>query len=421
MRTGCGVPQDPVTIQWRVRVRKGKGYVREPFTLAFLSMTVIASVSLGQAAENLLAARNPGFEKLTADLAEDGVRLKHGGIAYTNLPGWGLRVHSGEVKVNGDTEIPVEGENCLKFEILTEGKRTEVAISADVHNLKPNTIYELSAMIRPYGIDWVNSYFRFYEHDDERMVDSKHRRLINASTLPKFKRFSRRFVTHRNTTRGSLSIYWTGSRQRKGIITKKCMVWMDDIRLVEIGPALPLAVNLREGFEKDLSGWLIAEPGDGDDNNPKLSDEKAHSGKRSLKLSGTWGKVERIFSEEVTDSDVIIWFYDQPQKHSNSRMIMVEADHMRVGIGVKHKSQTNYTTYIEGDPRLIEITDIKRTTGWHEFRWAFSRGNGVTLYIDRKKVASSGRQDYFRSISLGCNGWQGFTCYLDDLMIVRKR
>ena len=105
MRTGCGVPQDPATIQWRVRVRKGKGYVREPFTLAFLSMTVIASVSLGQAAENLLAARNPGFEKLTADLAEDGVRLKHGGIAYTNLPGWSLQVHSGEAKVNGDTKI----------------------------------------------------------------------------------------------------------------------------------------------------------------------------------------------------------------------------------------------------------------------------------------------------------------------------
>jgi len=202
---------------------------------------------------------------------------------------------------------------------------------------------------------------------------------------------------------------------------------MDDLHFQEVGPAYPASEEyLNEDFESEEvrnwvltqtgGDWHLTEPGAGDGLNPRISEEKAHSGKRSLKLSRTLGIIARPFAGNVTHCVVTAWFCEEPSDRCRM-VILVDERGRRIGLGTHRESVTNYSCLLGGKP---QPTEIEKSAQWHEFRFVVVDGRGVACYIDGVKVGETERFDSFRVLQLGENFLRGSTCYMDDISIQLK-
>jgi len=394
------------------------------WVVALVSVIFLVAVTLPVSAEksekhkNLLSG--PGFEDLDDSFLQDGMVGRQGGPDFY-MGSWGCRTQKGEVRLTADETEKVEGQQSLKMEVVSEAP-TRFSLMQGNRKVKPNTIYELRMFVKPYNVNWIMSQTRFCLHakGTSKIVGGADRRMLNYSTAPEFREEARRIVTGPEADKLSLYISWQLQKKKEGLIGKPSMLWLDDMKLIEIGPAYPASGEyLSEDFEKDLGNWIMSEPGDSAEKNPRLSDENPHGGRQSLKFTGVWGGMERVFAEEISDCIVTIWFYDDLRKGAkNVRMIMLaDADEKRAGLGVYEGSFTRYSYYA---PRTEKVTGIKRTTGWHEFKWDYSKGEGAVLSIDGQQVGETDVVDSFRAVRLGWNAWRGFTCYVDDLQIELK-
>jgi len=428
--------------------------------------------------QNLLSA--PGFESLKEPLGDEPIVLSGRGTTpaggdgdfvyfehekvitggeYQRLGAWHFKCFEGKTRISADTRERTEGKVSLKVEFLDADRNNNFVVGQTDIPVKPNTVYELRGMIRTYNVGWVMSHCRISEYakDEARPVGGGHRRLTNYPTSRQFREQKIWYATGPRTNRISLMIGWRGRPQKVGIVQQPSAVWMDDMRFVEVGPACPASGDyLHEDFEgEELRNWLIiqpggdwnlAEPGSGDKLNPRISEERAHSGKRSLKLSGTWGIVERVFAQKITNCVVTLWFYDEVSSRSPTRMFMLlegrkavfphAAGNRGVGLGAYRESASNYSAFWgplipcpycgrKARPQSArdarpQVTDVARTTGWHEFKWDITEGKGIVFYIDGAKVGETDQIDGFRILQLGENFWSGFTCYVDDVSIQPK-
>jgi len=381
---------------------------------------------------NLLG--DPGFEGLKERLSGRPMILKQG--EPVRLGGWDFSC-DGKVRVSAGTKEVSEGEVSLMVEFLDSQSNNEVTIAQRSIAVKPNTIYELRGMIKPYNLKndaWVMSHCQITEYAEGSVgaIGGGQRRLINYAGSSRFLERKTWYATGPRTNRLDLMIRWRGRPLRTGVILKRSMLWMDDMHFEEVGPVYPVSEEyLRDDFEaEDLQNWLIVqlacdpsltalEPGPGDKRSPHISDERAHSGRGSLKLSDVWGIVERPFAQRITNCVVTVWFYDEMGAVSNRcRMVMlVDEDGMEVGLGLHYESTGNYSCFFGGRP---QITDIERSSGWHEFKLDVSDGKGITCYIDGTEVGQTDQIDGFRVLQLGQNFWRGATCYMDDVSIQLK-
>jgi len=401
-------------------------------TLAAVVWLVVANGSLWGAEKpppNLLP--NPGFEKLEESFIEEGVVLEKGEGTWDSIPGWHARCTEGKIRVSGDRREVAEGETGLKIELLSLGAPNEGYIACTMRGVKPNTIYELGGMIKARNISRGRSYCVISEYaKDGSHVGGDHRRLINYPSSLEFLQRKVWYATGPRTNRIELRMIWQGSPRKAGIIHEKSMLWLDDLHFKEVGPAYPASGEyLKDDFESErlqnwiliASGWAgdLTKPGAGDKLNPRTSEEQAHGGKRSLKLTGRGGVVERSFAENVTDCVVTVWFYDNPQPGSkNDRMVkLFDENNFITGLGIFYQSYTQYSCLLGYKP---EATKLKRIAGWHEFKWEFADGEGITCYIDGIKVGESDEMDSFHRLRLGEGFVSGFTCYIDDVRIQLK-
>jgi len=369
---------------------------------------------------------NPGFENLEESFIEEGTVLQKGQSAH--FRGWSAMCEEGRLKVSGDVKEVSEGETSLKIQFLSPDSDNRGRISCSVSNVKPNTIYKLRGMIKAINIDWVISQCRMYEHaKGGEQLRGTIRRLMNYPTSRQFLERKTWFTTGSRAHNISLMMYWKGRPLKSGIVQQPSVIWLDDLKLVEVGPVYPASGQyLQEDFEGEgLKNWLLAQagadwrptdPGFGDKRNPQISEEQAHSGKRSLKLFPTWGVIERPFAEEITNCVVTAWFYEKPS--DRCRMVMlVDEDGMEVGLGSHYESVSNYSFSIGGKQ---QVTDIEKSVGWHELKWDVTEGRGVTCYIDGVKVGQTDRLDGFRTLRVGQSFWRGSLCYVDDISIQPK-
>jgi len=374
-----------------------------------------------EALKNILP--HGGFEELGQQLGEEAVLVEEG--EFKGQGGWNFKVSEGKARYSADFNEKTEGKASLKIELLDKDKDTEFELSITVPDVKPDYIYELRAMVRCRNVNWTMSQYRPYEYDakGKRSLQTI-QRLVDESDITEFTLQTSPFVTGPTVDHLNLQIYWKGRPKIKGIVRRPAIVWMDDVRLLELGPFYPpTGEYLEDDFEaEELQNWLMTQPGGGrgSQKDPGVSSERAHGGEKSLKFTDTWGMIERVYARPLTDCAVTVWFYDDLGKGSGRvRMAMLSGEgNKRAGLGTDRISTTHYCAFLGYE---AQATGLKRSTGWHEFKFDCTGGQGVRLYIDGKQVAETDVIDRFRILRLGQNSWGGFTCYMDDVSIRFKK
>lgn len=171
--------------------------------------------------------------------------------------------------------------------------------------------------------------------------------------------------------------------------------------------------NLEESFEEGLINWKT-QKGD-----PKVSNEIARTGEYSLKISGEYDVIEKTFGENL-NGVVSGWYYDDMAETQRKSHLMNVSDGSNwIGLGVdtsKNGGKTNYIYRIEG---TYYPSQVNRSEGWHQFKWDYSSGEDVKLYIDDELVTTTNIVNQFNKIELG-DFWQADLAvgYYDDLSIV---
>ena len=82
-------------------------------------------------------------------------------------------------------------------------------------------------------------------------------------------------------------------------------------------------------------------------------------------------------------------------------------------IGVDHTVSAEYYSYRVGS--LTRTTDVKREYGWHTFKWDYTSGTDVKMYIDGRLIATV-PGDSFNYIEMGDYGMGGFNAY-DNVVV----
>ncbi|WP_054023558.1 DUF1565 domain-containing protein [Bacillus sp. FJAT-28004] len=166
-----------------------------------------------------------------------------------------------------------------------------------------------------------------------------------------------------------------------------------------------------DGFESGLSNWA-AVPGKG---TPSTSTAIKHSGSNSYIVNEDMDAVSQTF-ESSHNKVVTMWFYDNA-----SAMNMQTAAFVDDGVtirGIEVNTPTSKTKYAIRLGGTHSATNVTRTTGWHEFKWDYTSGTKVDMYIDGILVASPTGVTSFKRILIG-DLWSGNTntAYFDDVSI----
>ncbi|MBO9609984.1 MAG: hypothetical protein J7639_28765, partial [Paenibacillaceae bacterium] len=166
-----------------------------------------------------------------------------------------------------------------------------------------------------------------------------------------------------------------------------------------------------DGFESGLGNWTSV-PGKG---TPSLSTAQAHSGSYSYVINEDLDAIQLTLASSY-NKIVSMWFYDTATL-TNMQVFGGVADSGNIrNIGVNTPTSTTKYVYRLGGTHYT--TSIARTTGWHEFKWDYTSGTKVDMYIDGVLIASPTGATSFNTIAMG-DFWAGntTTAYFDDISI----
>ena len=140
--------------------------------------------------------------------------------------------------------------------------------------------------------------------------------------------------------------------------------------------------------------------------------ENPHSGIGSFKVNKDVNYITKKMSKTCKKS-VSIWFYDNLTNANVFAFVDKENDRRR-GIGVN--GNENYV-YINGD--LSVNTNVKRSQGWHQFKWNYDDAIRLIMSIDDIKIAELEGVYEFNKIQIGDYKMDGkiSNVYFDDLII----
>ncbi|KQX46764.1 OmpL47-type beta-barrel domain-containing protein [Paenibacillus sp. Root444D2] len=189
--------------------------------------------------------------------------------------------------------------------------------------------------------------------------------------------------------------------------------YVDEFGLAENSTPAPVyqSLNAFEGFENGLDNWVVV-PGKG---TPSTSTAVKHSGSNSFIVNEDMDAIQQIFNTSY-NKIVTMWFYDNASATNMQVAGFVDDNVSARAIEVNTPtSSTKYAIRLDG---THTATNVTRTTGWHEFKWDYTSGTKVDMYIDGKLVASPTGVTSFKRIILG-DQWSGNTntVYFDDISI----
>ena len=169
-----------------------------------------------------------------------------------------------------------------------------------------------------------------------------------------------------------------------------------------------------DGFENGTGGWVTRAGA------PSTSTTQNHSGAASFIKNEDREVLSRTVApgpEEVAT----LWFYDDASDTSLEGVARVDNSTWEGGNwrGMGLNTGTSTTKYVTRIDSTWAATGVTRTTGWHELRWDYSSGSGVTMFIDGTPVATSAGVTTFSQVAMGdwwADGNNG-TVYFDDWRI----
>lgn len=166
-----------------------------------------------------------------------------------------------------------------------------------------------------------------------------------------------------------------------------------------------------DSFETGLDNWALL-PGKG---SPTLSTASSHSGSRSYIINEDMDAIQQIFNISY-NKIVTMWFYDNASA-TNMQVAGFVDDNVTVR-AIEVNTPTSTTKYAIRLGGTHSATTVTRTTGWHEFKWDYTSGTKVDMYIDGNLVASPTGVTSFKRIIVG-DQWSGNTniSYFDDIRI----
>ena|GEM_PF-847767 len=165
-----------------------------------------------------------------------------------------------------------------------------------------------------------------------------------------------------------------------------------------------------DGFEDGLLRWDVMA------GTPTISTEQAHSGLRSFKLDQDKVYLSHKFAENQ-NKIVTIWYYDTMVDNPQLMAMVDQAEGGVMALGLASQSNTEYIKRIGA---TVSATGVKRSLGWHEFRWDYTSGTHVSLYIDGVHVGEDTGLTSFKSIVIGDvwdDGRAITNSYFDDVHI----
>ncbi|SDP13918.1 hypothetical protein SAMN04487897_13914 [Paenibacillus sp. yr247] len=175
--------------------------------------------------------------------------------------------------------------------------------------------------------------------------------------------------------------------------------YFDDIRISDFF----------DGFESGLGNWATTS------GTPSLSSAQVHSGTNSYIIDEDRDGIQRNLGSSYNKT-VSMWFYDNAAA-TNMQVAGFVDDGVAIrGIQVNTPTSTTNYSYRLGGTHYA--TSIPRTTGWHEFKWDYTSGTKVDMYIDGVLIASPTGVTNFNRIVIG-DLWTGNTntAYFDDISI----
>ncbi|CAH1192465.1 hypothetical protein PAECIP111891_00313 [Paenibacillus allorhizoplanae] len=166
-----------------------------------------------------------------------------------------------------------------------------------------------------------------------------------------------------------------------------------------------------DGFEGGLGNWVVV-PGKG---TPTTSTTMKHSGSNSYIVNEDMDAIQQNFSSSY-NKVVTMWFYDNASV-TNMQVAGFVDDNVTIR-GIEVNTPTSTTKYAVRLGGTHSATTVTRTTGWHEFKWDYTSGTKVDMYIDGVLVSSPTGLTNFKRISIG-DLWSGNTntSYFDDISI----
>jgi hypothetical protein len=225
--------------------------------------------------------------------------------------------------------------------------------------------------------------------------------------------------TKGNTSRPSNFSFTTGpSDTSVTIYAKKAgggglTGYVDEFGLSENSTPPPVyqSLNAFEGFENGLDNWAVI-PGKG---TPTTSTAVKRSGSNSYMVNEDMDAIQQIYNASY-NKIVTMWFYDNAAA-TNMQVAGFVDDNVSVR-AIEVNTPTSSTKYAIRLDGTHSATNVTRTTGWHEFKWDYSSGTKVDMYIDGQLVASPTGVTSFKRIILG-DQWSGNTniTYFDDISI----
>lgn len=180
-------------------------------------------------------------------------------------------------------------------------------------------------------------------------------------------------------------------------------IYYDDIQVESYG--------FEDGFEDGFDNWTVLQ------GNASVSSIKTHSGSYSYYCDEDKDQIQYESSTELTDKVITLWFYDDTSATWLDNRVSVANDTVNSLMGVRYNNSSS--KYIYKDNSTWHVTNITRTTGWHELKWDFSDGTDCKLYIDGIQIGTIADFDGFKTIKIGDNSTGGDTGYIyyDDVTI----
>lgn len=185
---------------------------------------------------------------------------------------------------------------------------------------------------------------------------------------------------------------------------KQGQVFFDDLTLV---------TDMHDSFEQGLDNWTIAQLG-----TASVSSEQAHSGAKAYVLDEGTDQIGYSLPQAVHGVVAVNFYDDADDTDMKVKAMVADSANNNVQIGVvTYKSKDKYAVLLEGKTFLTST--VSRTTGWHEFRFDLSSGDGAKLYIDNVLVGTADKMVDIARITLGDNANDGKSAnvYFDDVRV----
>jgi|GEM_PF-4233634 len=190
----------------------------------------------------------------------------------------------------------------------------------------------------------------------------------------------------------------------------------------DTGLSQVIGAKVKVEFHADFEGalgtpWKLSQAGAA-----AVSNDRSHDGKKSVRvpIANKANTLTRIYAAPQ-QGIVSMWFYDDASFRSDYSVggrVDTNQRNLYSIIGVETELNPDRYALLAG--ARWELTNIARSTGWHQLVWDYSSGSALDMYLDGRLIKSSADFTSFTQIGFG-NYWPKANgksaAYVDELKV----